>query len=109
MADIPDAILTKVATVIDEVAWCGEEKAKIAAIKALSASRLAEAREALIELGKATKVSLDLADKRLVEIRQRFRAAGLDVDEARSDEAQAAYDACKNALDKARAALQVKP
>lgn len=106
---VPDAILNKVSTAIDDALSCGEERAKIAAIKALSASKLAEARDALIDLGKATKVSLDLADKRLVEIRQRFRDAGLDVDKARSDEAQAAYDACKNALDKARVALQVKP
>lgn len=106
---VPDAILNKVSTAIDDALSCGEEKAKLAAIKVIDASRLAEAREALIDLGKATKVSLDLADKNLMKIRQRFRDAGLDVDEARSDEAQAAYDACKNALDKARAALQVKP
>ncbi len=127
MADIPDALVDKVATAIrasrakddegefeclgDLLGFSGENKtltvSRCAARSALAASKWLEMKDALVDLGKATKASLELADTKLVEIIEQFKANGLDVTEARSPEAQAAYDACKSALDKARSALQV--
>ena len=120
MADIPDAVVEKVARAIcrrnllstrqpDDAATVNSYWMSFVpeAKDAISASKWADIKDALVDLGKATKASLELADTKLVEFVEKFKTNGLDVTKARSPEAQAAYDACKSALDKARAALQV--